>query len=54
MYIGKLAVLSCYPTVLCSYTELVSLGCTTANISLRILHCILCLLAAPAAWVAWL
>ena len=50
MYIGKLAVMSCCPTVLCSYTELVSLGCTTANVAQRILHCILCLPAAPAAW----
>ena len=53
MHIGKLAVMSCCPTVLCSYTESVSLGCTTANVAQRILHCILCLPAAPAAWAAW-
>ena len=51
MYIDKRAMMSCCPTVLYSYTESDSLGCTTASVSLRILHCILCLLAALAAWL---
>ena len=53
MYIGmcKLAVMSCCPTVLYRYSESDSLRCTAASVSLSILHCTLCLPAAPAAWL---
>ena len=50
MHTGKLAVMSCCPTVLCRYSESDSLRCTAASVSLSILHCILCLPAALAAW----
>ena len=51
MHIGKLAVMSCCPTVLCRYSESDSLRCTAAIVPLSMLHCIFCLPTAPAAWL---